>query len=109
MSGEHDLACAVVDQALSDACKLPTKHTGNGTPSAIDIREARLFLTERNGGWARSREDWCALAGIEPEELRKKAVDKIAAFDARIERKRARRKARDEVEKSKKAHVHAEA
>lgn len=37
-------------------------------------REAELFLTKSTGEWAASREDVCRAAGIDPDDLRRRAI-----------------------------------
>lgn len=53
IGGEVQLACAVLEAALSD---LQSKHHDN---------EARLFCLRDFGAWARKRAFWCDIAGID--------------------------------------------
>lgn len=64
------VARAVLSQALIDA--------GVGTDSGerryinqIDRDEARSFLLSSVGAWRQTREFWCALADLDPEQLRR--------------------------------------
>lgn len=52
IGGEVQLACAVLEAALTD---LQSKHNAH---------EARLFCLRDFGAWARKRSFWCDIAGI---------------------------------------------
>lgn len=65
---EH-VARAVLSQALIDA----GVGAGGGERryiSQIDRDEARSFLLSSVGSWKQSREFWCALADLDPNQLR---------------------------------------
>lgn len=64
------LASAVLLTALEDAIKTKTtKFNYDISSFSKNKREAILFLTSTNGEFKRSREFWCAIAGINPENL----------------------------------------
>ena len=74
---EQSLAAAVVAQAYEDYCAgVPSKSIRPDTYAErlTDYREARLFCTATHGAWAKSRERWCALAGIDAEAFRQKCA-----------------------------------
>lgn len=82
------VARAVISQALSDA-GVGTKTGRRLTVSQIDRDEARSFLLSSTGAWKQAREFWCALADLNPEELRVRTMkalgmetepDAVAAF-----------------------------
>ena len=55
----------------------------------IDRTQARMFLTQPRGDWARSRELWAEAAGIDPDILRKRAVALLAAPPKPVPRRRS--------------------
>lgn len=63
------IARAVISQVLSDA-GIGTETGKRLTVSQIDQGEARSFLLSSSGAWKQAREFWCALADLDPEELR---------------------------------------
>lgn len=63
------VARAVISQALSDA-GVGTETGHRRTVSQIDEGEARSFLLSSSGAWKQARDFWCALADLDPEELR---------------------------------------
>lgn len=69
-TGERGLAAAVILLALRD---LQTGDIGGRLYS-----EARHFLTDRSGAWARSRETWCDLAGMPEQDVRERAQAIVA-------------------------------
>lgn len=73
MIDEQGIWCAVIRRAWDDLFDLPP-----GTFVAQrDLAEARSFLLDREGEWARSREHVCAAAGVDPDVLRERAENKL--------------------------------
>ena len=73
------LAAAVIETALVEGCKPPSKPDGRPQGSGFHARphereEAWAFLTNATGRWARSREDWCIQAGFDPETIMQAAL-----------------------------------
>jgi hypothetical protein len=76
-SDDAALYLAVIKQHIEDAAMSYPAGAG-GTDRADRIRqEARAWLLEPNAGF----EEVCALAGVEPRDVRKVALAKIEAFD----------------------------
>lgn len=83
--GERQLAASVVLQALEDLHAAEPARPREQTAKAIrewrgrvsawrrEKDEAERFLTADSGEWAKSRERWCALAGIDADAVREKA------------------------------------
>lgn len=67
------LWCAVINQALDDACGRSTVGL-----TRTDIASARIWLTEPNRDFAEA----CALADMDPERVRQAAIKIIAESDA---------------------------
>ena len=69
---EVSLAAAVILQAVADFrgqyLAKPYKPTGTS------YDHARRFLTADAGDWAHAREAWCAIAGVDPDILRERAL-----------------------------------
>jgi len=65
MSAEQALALGVIERALLDSVLEDTDHE-----KRVAKREAKHFLTDRDGDWAMSRAYWCAAADIEEAALR---------------------------------------
>jgi hypothetical protein len=63
------IARAVLSQALSDA-GIGMKTGERRTVSQMDRDEARSFLLSSVGSWKQSREFWCSLANLDPNQLR---------------------------------------
>lgn len=70
------LAIAIIAQAVEDFTTWNVKGRGNGGQCWHEVQEAELFLTATHGDWVESREIWCGLAEVDPEELRK-TMEKI--------------------------------
>lgn len=70
------MAKGVIAQAIEDFTTWNVKGRGNGGQCWHEVEEARDFLTATHGDWVESREIWCGLADIDPEELRK-TMEKI--------------------------------
>jgi hypothetical protein len=77
MSDEFErVARATVAQALSDA-GIGAEHGERRTVSRIDRDEARSFLLASTGSWKQAREFWCALADLDPNELRVRTMEEL--------------------------------
>ena len=63
------LALAVINRAISDARIEPK---AKESERIKDLREARLFLLDKKGEWARSRIFWCTFANVDPDWLQSK-------------------------------------
>lgn len=76
---EQSLAAAVIAQAYADYCAGPPSkaNTCSYGERLNDYREAVQFCTATYGAWAKSRERWCALAGIDAEAFRQKCEERI--------------------------------
>lgn len=72
--GDRQLACAVIDQAVTDAFGVRLRDTrtdGNAHKATLLERDqARRFLVSLEGEWRKARELWCALAGLDCDALR---------------------------------------
>lgn len=74
---EQSLAIAVLAMAYDDYCAgepVRGKSPGTYAERLREYREAKAFCTATHGAWARSRRDWCALAGVDPDAFRDKCV-----------------------------------
>lgn len=80
MSQEASLASAILYLALEDA--VAASFTKEMTRTIRDT--ATQFCTDATGHWARSREAWCHVAGIDPDAFRERATRKIAATRAAL-------------------------
>lgn len=67
ISGEQTLACEVLRLAVLDATGRAPDQGNNPGKYAFNVRQARLFCLAHGGVWARSREQWCDRAGVDPE------------------------------------------
>lgn len=90
-SAEIDLAAAVIHRALEDAItpdnrlarpRVITTPTGprHGFTAGLkprDREEAVRFLLDTAPGWASSREAWCDSADIDPDVVRRRALQRI--------------------------------
>jgi hypothetical protein len=90
-SAEIDLAAAVIHRALEDAItpdnrlarlRVITTPTGprHGFTAGLkprDREEAVRFLLDTAPGWASSREAWCDSADIDPDVIRRHALQRI--------------------------------
>jgi hypothetical protein len=88
---EIDLAAAVIQRALEDAitpdnrlARLRVITTPNGPRHGFtaglkprDREEAVRFLLDTAPGWAGSREAWCDSADIDPDVIRRHALQRI--------------------------------
>ena len=72
--GDQRLWAAVIHQAIVDA----TASTGGGGASEYEIKQARNWFERAGPDFRRA----CALADLEPEYVRNKALAAIAAHDA---------------------------
>lgn len=74
---ERQLWCCVIQQSWDDLFA-PKPGWRHGLNDWIrNKREAEMFLTKTRGQWARSREDACRAAGIDPDDLMQRAVDAL--------------------------------
>lgn len=82
-SPEERLAFALLWQALKDAQhEIVVDEYGRRSPrvtylSLPDIENAKEFLTATSGEWARSREYWATVAGIDPDYLHRKSISAL--------------------------------
>jgi hypothetical protein len=68
-AGCRALWCAVIELAIADAAATRfCQKGGSGTPQ-VDHDDAIKFLFAESGPWARSREEVCSLAGVDPDAL----------------------------------------
>lgn len=69
--GETRLALAVITQAIEDFVEpvLTSRHARQ-----VVIDEARAFLLGDHPDNQQAREDWCLLAGIHPDDLRRRVL-----------------------------------
>lgn len=65
-----ELAKFVICQAIEDVTTWNSKGRGNGAQTWEEAKEAGFFLTSPEGEWKNSRDVWCGLAEIDPDELR---------------------------------------
>lgn len=81
----REVALAVLRQAALDAVGLCCGlETSANDPSKERMRqraiaEARAFWAAETGDWARSRAIWCDLAGVDPGDMRARALRRMAA------------------------------
>jgi hypothetical protein len=71
------IAIAVIEQAFRDiraTVHSSTRRGGASRPMKREADEARQFLTDEAGEWARSRRDFCMLAGLHPDRVREMAL-----------------------------------
>lgn len=81
MHADPELACHVIQQAISDACRPLGSVTGHGSsPLARDceIAEALAFWADVDGPWRDSRVIWCEAAGLDADAARERALVRIA-------------------------------
>jgi hypothetical protein len=79
---ERELALAVIQQAMNDACEVRVfeRRTAQPDPEAgargagSPSLDAWAFLTESVGEWAQSRHDWADAAGVSPATVRDEAL-----------------------------------
>ena len=69
---EKQLACAVITMAFDDMM-------GRGTQHAGERRDAKSFLLDTHGMWARQRRIWCERAGIDEGGVVAKARAYVAS------------------------------
>jgi hypothetical protein len=80
---EESLASAVILQAIEDLRRPePAKRPDKESRAYYEAwkrerTEAIRFLTAETGDWAKSRAEWCALAGIEASRVRTQALNMI--------------------------------
>ena len=68
---ERALAAAVILQAIADS---QARCDPRGGITQAEIAQAWKFLTARVGGWAEMRSAWCGYAGLDPREVRQRAL-----------------------------------
>lgn len=73
----EQLAASVLLQAICDAGLRSGSSEDLRTVRPFDRAEARSFLTAHFGDWKKAREWWCAIAGRDPEDLRRWAAAKL--------------------------------
>lgn len=73
----EQLAASVLLQAINDAGLRGGSSEELRTVRPFDRAEARNFLTAHMGDWKKAREWWCAIAGRDPEDLRRWAAAKL--------------------------------
>lgn len=76
---EAALARAVILQAFEDARTPPSPKGSAHRPRAAEHIEARCFLLDVEGPWAKVREIWAQHAGIDAEALRHRAAQTLPA------------------------------
>jgi hypothetical protein len=79
--GMAGLCAAVVQQAWRDLFDaLPSGDGGSyaNKVTPMERHEAKLFLTEPRGNWAKARQWYCHGAGIDPDALRNAALKRAA-------------------------------
>ncbi len=74
LSADKELAVAVIHTAWHDIFGRTEFFIKICHADFQPVIEARLFLTEESGGWARSRQLWCERADIHPVRLRDRAI-----------------------------------
>jgi hypothetical protein len=84
--GERMLACAVLERAIMDAdprAYAPTlthgDRNGLNTTRRVEREKAQLFLTATTGTWARQRNFWVNLAGIDPDAFTEGLAKRLAS------------------------------
>ncbi len=72
------LAAAVLQIAWNDL-RAPVSSASNSAAvvKPHERAEAIAFCTARDGNWAKSREAWCDMAGIDPVAFRERALLRI--------------------------------
>lgn len=77
------LALAVVAMARFDALGIHTGVKGDSKEEVEILKrmyqeDGEKFCTSLHEGWRQSREDWCGIAGIDPDALRNEVLDSLA-------------------------------
>ena len=71
------LAAAIIEQAWADLGMPMALRSLANRVTRKDHDEARAFLTSAAGPWAQARADWCGAAGIDPDQLRRRALARL--------------------------------
>lgn len=76
VNAEASLACAVIENALLEACapRERGRRTAGFHATPAEREQSWDFCTATSGQWAQSREDWCDAAGIDPGAVRAAAL-----------------------------------